>query len=87
MPQVRRLAAGLPPRRPELEPGSGHVGFVVDKEALGQVFSDYFRFPYQLFHRQPHTKHNHHHNHLSAGAGTTSQIVADVPSGLRLTLP
>jgi hypothetical protein len=26
-------------RRPGLEPGSGHVGFVVDEVALGQVFS------------------------------------------------
>jgi hypothetical protein len=29
------------------EPGSGHVGFVVDKVALGQVFSEYFGFPCQ----------------------------------------
>jgi hypothetical protein len=28
------------------EPRSGHVGFVVDKVALGQVFSEYFGFPY-----------------------------------------
>jgi hypothetical protein len=25
----------------------GHVGFVVDKVALGQVFSEYFGFPCQ----------------------------------------
>jgi hypothetical protein len=29
------------------KPGSGHVGFVVDKVALGQVFSEYFGFPCQ----------------------------------------
>jgi hypothetical protein len=29
------------------EPGSGQVGFVVDKVALGQVFSEYFGFPCQ----------------------------------------
>jgi hypothetical protein len=34
------------------------VGFVVDKAALGQVFSDYFGFPCQSFHR-----FLHHHNH------------------------
>jgi hypothetical protein len=39
-------------------PGS-NLGFVVDKVALGQVFSEYFGFPcqssfYQFF---------HHHNH------------------------
>jgi hypothetical protein len=35
------------------------VGFVVDKVALGQVFSEYFGFPCQsLFHQIFH----HHHN-------------------------
>jgi hypothetical protein len=52
----------------------------VDKVALGQVFSEYFGFPCQLsFHR---LLHNHH---LSSGAGTIGQIVADVPSGVSLT--
>jgi hypothetical protein len=32
-------------QRPGLKPGSGQVGFVVDKVALGQVFSEYFCFP------------------------------------------
>jgi hypothetical protein len=31
-----------------LSPRSGHVGFVVDKVALGRVFSQYFGFPYQF---------------------------------------
>jgi hypothetical protein len=31
------------------EPGSGQVGFVVDKVALGQVFSEYFDFPLPIF--------------------------------------
>jgi hypothetical protein len=35
-----------------------HVGFVVDKAALGQVFSEYFGFPCQSFHQ-----FLHHHNH------------------------
>ena len=35
---LRRLVAGLPARRPVFDPGSVHVGFVVDKVALGQVF-------------------------------------------------
>jgi hypothetical protein len=38
---AQAVVAGFPPRRP----GSGHVGFVVDKVALGQVFSGYFGFP------------------------------------------
>jgi hypothetical protein len=58
------------------------VGFVVDKVALGQVFSEYFGFPCQLSsHRLLHT------HHLSAGAGTIGHLLADVPSGLSLTPP
>jgi hypothetical protein len=54
------------------------VGFVVDKVALGQVFSEYFGFSYQFsFHQMVHS-------HLSTGAGTTGQLVTDVPSGLSL---
>jgi hypothetical protein len=61
------------------------MGFVVDKVGLGQVFSEYFGFPYQFsFHRVLHT---HHHHLLSSGAGTLGQTVADVPSGLSLTPP
>jgi hypothetical protein len=57
------------------------VGFVVDKVALGQVFSEYFGFPCQFsFHRLLHT------HHLSSGAGTIGQLVADIPSRLSLTL-
>jgi hypothetical protein len=37
-----------------------HVGFVVDKAALGQVFSLYCGFPCQSFHQ-----FLHHHNHLA----------------------
>jgi hypothetical protein len=64
-----------------IEPTSGNVGFVVDKVALGQVFSEYFGFPCQfLFHRLLHIYH-----HLLSGAGTIGQLVADVPSGLSVT--
>jgi hypothetical protein len=48
MPQLWRLVAGFPLWRPGFEPVSGHVEFVVDKVALGQVFSEYFGFPYQF---------------------------------------
>jgi hypothetical protein len=34
----------LSPRRPGFDPGSVHVGFVVDKVALGQVFPRVLRF-------------------------------------------
>jgi hypothetical protein len=61
----------------------GHVGFVVEKVALRQVFFEHFGFPCQFsFHRLPHTHHHHHHHHLLSGAGTIRHIVADVPSGL-----
>jgi hypothetical protein len=34
------------------DPGSVHVGFVVDKLAVGQVFPDYFGLPLSIsFHR------------------------------------
>jgi hypothetical protein len=36
-----------------------HIGFVVDKAALKQVFSEYFGFPCQLL----NYKFFHHHNH------------------------
>jgi hypothetical protein len=34
-PQLKQLVTDFPPRRPGFEPRSGHVGFVVDKVALG----------------------------------------------------
>jgi hypothetical protein len=45
--------AGFPLRWPGFAYGQ-HVGFVVDKAALGQVFSEYFSFPCQSFHRFLH---------------------------------
>jgi hypothetical protein len=55
------------------------VGFVVDKVAPGQVFSEYFGFPCQFsFHQLFHS--HHHHPGLE-------QLVVDVPSELSLTPP
>jgi hypothetical protein len=54
---AQRLDDDFPPRRPGFAYGQ-HVGFVVDKTALGLVFSEYFGFPYQSFHR-----FLHYHNH------------------------
>jgi hypothetical protein len=66
---------GFPPRQPGFESRSGHVRFVVDKVALGQVFSEYFDFLCQfLFHRLLHIYHP------SCRAGTKGHLVADVPS-------
>jgi hypothetical protein len=44
VPLLRRLVTGLSPRRPWFDPRSVHVGFVVDKVALGQVFPRVLRF-------------------------------------------
>jgi hypothetical protein len=44
VPWLRRLVAGLSPRRPGFDPGPVHVGFVVDKVALVQVFTRVCRF-------------------------------------------
>jgi hypothetical protein len=68
VPQLRRLVAGFPSWRPGFYLRSSHVGFVVDKVALGQVFSEYFCFPCQMsFHRLLHT------HRLSSGTGTTGE--------------
>jgi hypothetical protein len=66
-------------RRRWFESRSGHVEFVVEKAALRQIFSEYFGFPCQIFHRPLHTQH-----HPPSGAGTIGQILVDVPSGLSL---
>jgi hypothetical protein len=44
VPWLRRLTAGLPLGRPGFDPGSVHVGFVVDKVALGQGFLRVLKF-------------------------------------------
>ena len=41
---LRRLFADLSPRRPGFDTRSVHVGFVVDRVALGRVFLRVFRF-------------------------------------------
>jgi hypothetical protein len=41
---LRALVAGLLRQRPGFAPGSIHVGFLVDKVALGQIFLRVLRF-------------------------------------------
>jgi hypothetical protein len=56
---------------------------MVEKVALGNIFSKYFGFPCQFsFHQLLHT-----HHPLSSVVGTIGQFVDDVPSGLSLTPP
>jgi hypothetical protein len=49
-------------------------GVCDEQEAMGQVFSEYFGFPYQSFHQ-----FLHHHNHPGGGGGTICLLVATVP--------
>jgi hypothetical protein len=56
--QGRAVAQVVSPGVPQLWPGSGHAGFVVDKAALWQAFSEYFCFPCQPFHRLFRTYHS-----------------------------
>jgi hypothetical protein len=55
MPQLKWLITGFTPWQPGFKPRSGHVGFVVDEMALGQIFSEDFGFPCQFsFHQLLH---------------------------------
>jgi hypothetical protein len=80
--QLMRLVADFPQQRSGFKSRSGNVGFVLDKTALGQIFSNYFGFHCHSFHR---LLHNHHHP--SSGAGTVGQTVADVPNALSHSNP
>jgi hypothetical protein len=68
------------PPRPEFDPGSGQLWFVVDKAELEQVCSEYFGFPSHSLHRPLYILH-----HPPFGAGAIGQIVTGVPNGLRFT--
>jgi hypothetical protein len=68
-PWLRRLVTGLSPRRPVFDPGSVHVGFVVNKVALGQVLPRVLRFsplnfiPPVLHYLEKWKKNTHHLHH------------------------
>jgi hypothetical protein len=47
MQTTTETVAGFQQRRPGFKPGSSHLGFVVNKVALGQFFSEYFGLPCQ----------------------------------------
>jgi hypothetical protein len=47
-PWLRRLVAGLSPQKPGFAPVSNHVGFMVDKVALGQTF-EFFGFRLSIY--------------------------------------
>jgi hypothetical protein len=55
---AQAVSRWLPTATAQVRVRAEHVGFAVDKAALGQVFSEYFGFPCQSFHQ-----FLHHHNH------------------------
>jgi hypothetical protein len=63
----------IPPCQLQFNPGSGYVGSVVNKVAMGQVFSEYFSFP------RKSSFYWLHHTHLPSGAGRMGPPVASVP--------
>jgi hypothetical protein len=74
VPQLKRLVNGFPPRLLRFASGQ-HVGFVVDKAALKQVFSEYFG------------SHANYSNHSSIIIITIGLLVDAVPSGTYWTPP
>jgi hypothetical protein len=56
---AQAVSRWLPTAAARVRTRSGHVGFVVDKVALGQVFSEDFGFPCQSSFHQILHPHNH----------------------------
>jgi hypothetical protein len=77
MPQLKQLDAGYSLWWPGFEPVSSYVGFVMDKVALGQVFSEYFGFPCQSSFHQ--FLRNHHHLSSGASSGRSTKRLSLTP--------
>jgi hypothetical protein len=62
-------------------PGSIHVGFVVDKVALGRFFSEFFGFPLSVsFHRHsPYSCIIWRKYNMLAKAGINAWVLVDPP--------
>jgi hypothetical protein len=73
VPWLRSLVARLSPQRPGFAPGSVHLGFVVDRVALGQVF-----FPSSLVFPCQYHSTVVLHTHISYGVWTICPPVAAV---------
>jgi hypothetical protein len=67
VPYLRRLVADFPPGLPGFDPTSGHLEFVVDRVALGQVSYEHFGSPA-----------NSHSTKCSVRICTIGQLVADI---------
>jgi hypothetical protein len=80
VPQLRRLVAGFPPRRPGFEHRSGYVGFVVDRV-------HWSRFSPSTSVSPANCHSTDYSTFIIIIIIIIIQLVADVPSGLRLTPP
>jgi hypothetical protein len=57
--KLRRLVTAFSPLQPKFSPKLGHVGFVVDKVTLGQIYSEYFDFSWKFsFHQLLHVNYS-----------------------------
>jgi hypothetical protein len=74
MLQLRQLAAIFTP----WWPGLGHMGFVVEKATLGQVFSRRFGFTWHSFHKLFHA-----HHHLPSVAVQYAKWTSPYPKTLK----
>jgi hypothetical protein len=61
---ILRLFSGLPAQWAVFDPKLGHVGFVVDRVALVQIFSEYFGLLCRNSFHQLQLLHTHHPLHL-----------------------
>jgi hypothetical protein len=60
VPQLRRLVAGFPARLPWFDSRSGHVGFVVDRAALGGGYSPSTSVSHDNFHSTHYSTFNNY---------------------------
>jgi hypothetical protein len=80
---AQAVSRWLPTAAARVRDLSDHVGFVVDKVALGQVFSEYFSFPCQSSFHQILHPHNHPGQVPQANWWPTCRVD---PVGLQLPL-
>ena len=74
---LRRLVAGLLPRRPGFDPGTAHVRFVVDKVALGVIRFSPVSFIPPVLHYKVKRK-NYHLDHRVAQYASRLRCVRSI---------
>lgn len=83
VPRVRRPFAGLSTRRHGIDPSSVHVGSVVDKVSLEQVFLPVIRFsPVSI---TPPTLHNNSHLYVAITRRTNGRRTGKLPKSSSLS--